>query len=388
MGSRVTSIGSGSSRRGIVPRESSFRAPLTTLLVLLSCLALLLTVCSCQGKAGRKKVGAGRDTLSAGQKGAGNNREAVPVEVARASRHTVRSYLTATSTLEALSTAQLLAETTGRVVTLYREEGDRVNKGQALIKLQDTQQKLDFEKAGIDLEMAERDWQRAQELEKRGILSAKEFDETRLRLEAAKHAKAGAQYELEKTRIVAPFSGIVTEKNVQLGETVTPGKHVATVSAFDPLVVRFHVPESEIGPVRIGQPVAIEIPSGPTETLYARISLISPIIDQGTGTVKLTAYLKNTGFRIKPGTFVRAHVVAAAHDSVLTIPKKALLSEDETHHVFVVASDTVTKVEVKPGITDNQLVEILSGLSLGDLVITVGHGGLSSGDKVKIVGKQ
>lgn len=354
----------------------------------MSCLALILTLSSCQGKTGRKGAAAGRDTLSANQKRANNNGEAIPVEASPVSRQTVRSYVTATSTLEAMSTAQLLAETTGRVTAIHREEGDRVKKGEVLIKLEETQQKLDFEKANIDLEIAEKDWQRARELEKRGILSTKEFDETRLRREAAKHAKARAQYELEKTRIMAPFSGIVTERNVELGETVTPGKHVATVAEFDPLVVKFHVPESEIGRVQAGQPVTLEIPSESVETLYAKIALVSPIIDQGTGTVKLTAYLKNPGFRIKPGTFVKARVVAAMHDSVLTIPKKALLSEDETYHVFVVASDTVTKVEVKPGITDNQVAEILSGLSRGDLVVTVGHGGLKSGDRVKIVRKQ
>lgn len=384
MHTKVTSVVHWSRFRGSVSSKSLF----LELFVLMSCLALILTLSSCQGKTGRKGAAAGRDTLSANQKRANNNGEAIPVEASPVSRQTVRSYVTATSTLEAMSTAQLLAETTGRVTAIHREEGDRVKKGEVLIKLEETQQKLDFEKANIDLEIAEKDWQRARELEKRGILSTKEFDETRLRREAAKHAKARAQYELEKTRIMAPFSGIVTERNVELGETVTPGKHVATVAEFDPLVVKFHVPESEIGRVQAGQPVTLEIPSESVETLYAKIALVSPIIDQGTGTVKLTAYLKNPGFRIKPGTFVKARVVAAMHDSVLTIPKKALLSEDETYHVFVVASDTVTKVEVKPGITDNQVAEILSGLSRGDLVVTVGHGGLKSGDKVKIVRKQ
>ena len=364
-----------------------FYSSVHALFVLFSCLALIILVCSCQGKGVSRKA-SGKDTLSVTARRAGNNGDAIPVEASPVSKRTVRSYVTATSTLEALSTAQLLAETTGRVTAIYREEGDRVKKGEVLIKLEDTQQKLDFEKAGIDLEVAEKDWQRAQELEKRNILSAKEFDETRLRLETSKHAKARAEYQLGLTRIVAPFSGIMTERKVQLGETVTPGKHIATVAEFDPLVVRFHVPESEIGPVQKGQAVTLEIPSESRDTLYAKIALVSPIIDQGTGTVKLTAYLKNQGLKIKPGTFVRARVVAATHDSVLTIPKKALLSEDEAYHVFVVGSDTVTKVDVKPGITDNQFAEILSGLSLGDLVITVGHGGLKSGDKVKIVRRQ
>jgi len=348
---------------------------------------LSFVLSSCQGKAGPKKTGPGSAQAST-KKGNGNNEEAVPVEAAKVSRQTVRSYVTATSTLEALSTAQLLAETTGRVVAIYREEGDRVKKGDVLIKLEDTQQKLDLNKADIDLEVAEKEWQRAQELSKRGILSPKEFDETRLKREAAKHARARALYELDKTKIVAPFYGVVTGRNVQLGETVTPGKHVATVAAFDPLVVKFHVPESEVGPVKVGQQVAIDIPSGGGGTVYAKIALISPVVDQGTGTVKLTAHLGNPGFKIKPGTFVRARVVAATHDSVLTIPNRAMLSEDDTHHVFVVASDTVTKVSIKPGITDNQSVEIVSGLSLGDVVVTVGHGGLKSGDRVKIVKRQ
>jgi len=293
--------------------------------------------------------------------------------------------VTATSTLEAERIAQLLAETTGRVTAIHREEGDRVSKGQVLIQLEDTQQKLDFQKAKIDLEVAEKEWRRAEELEKKGIVSTKDLDEARLRFEAARHAKARAEYELQKTSIAAPFSGIVTERNVNIGETVTPGKAVATVADFDPLVARFRVPETEIGPVKVGQPVTLEIPSRENDTQYARVSLVSPVIDEGTGTVKLTAYLKNPGFEIKPGTFVRARVVAATHDSALTIPKRALVSEDDSHHVFMVASDTTSKVAVTPGITDGQYVEILSGLSAGDRVIIVGQGGLKPGDKVRIV---
>jgi membrane fusion protein (multidrug efflux system) len=311
--------------------------------------------------------------------------EGVPVEVAAASNRTVCAYVTATSTLEAKRTAQLLAETTGQVSSIRKEEGDWVKRGQALLRVEDTQERLDFEKASIDLELAEKEWQRAEELEKRGILSSKEFDEKRLRFEEAKHSKARARYALDKTAVVAPFSGIVTERNVQLGETVTPGKHVSTVADFNPLVVKFHVPESEVGPVEIGQPVSVEIPSASSDLLDAEIALISPVIDQGTGTVKLTAYLDNPDFKIRPGTFVRARVTAAIHDSALTIPRKALLNEDDTHYVFVAQSDTTARVEVEAGITDGQFVEILSGLSPGDLVITIGHGGLKSGDKIKVV---
>ena len=304
---------------------------------------------------------------------------------AEASRRTVCAYVTATSTLEAKRTAQLLAETTGQVSSIRKEEGDRVRKGQVLVKVEDTQERLDFEKASIDLDVAEKEWERAEELQKRGILSSKEFDERRLAWEEAKHAKARARYELDKTEIVAPFSGIVTERNVQLGETVTPGKHVSTVADFNPLVVKFHVPESEAGPVELGQPVSIEIPSRSSDLLDAEIALISPVIDQGTGTVKLTAYLGNPGFELRPGTFVRARVTAAERDSALTIPRKALLSEDGVYYVFVAASDTTSRVEVESGITDGQFVEILSGLSVGELVVTIGHGGLKSGDKIKVV---
>jgi len=356
-------------------------------------LFLTLSLSSCQGKKGNRAGAANEDSLSTEEKKDDNKKgndendekEGVPVEVSAASKRTVCSYVTATSTLEAKRTAQLLAETTGQVSSILKEEGDRVSKEQVLVKIEDTQERLDFEKASIDLEMAEKEWQRAEELQKRGILSSREFDEKRLRWEEAKHAKARASYALDKTEIVAPFSGILTERNVQLGETVTPGKHVSTVADFDPLVVKFHVPESEAGPVRIGQPVIVEIPSSSPDLLEAQVALISPVIDEGTGTVKLTAYLDNPGFHIRPGTFVRARVTAATHDSALTIPRRALVSEDDVHYVFVAQSDTTSRMEVKPGITDGQFVEILSGLSPGDLVITVGHGGLKSGDKLKIV---
>ena len=345
-------------------------------------LSIPLLLAACQGKGARGRGAAGADSLSARGKA---NGDAIPVEVAAAARRNVSSYVTATATLEAERIAQLLAETTGRVTAIHREEGDKVGKGQVIIQLENTQQKLDFQKASIDLEVAQKEWSRAEELEKKGIVSTKDMDEARLRYESAKHAKARAEYELQKTAIVAPFAGIVTERNVNIGETVTPGTAVATVADFDPLVARFRVAETEIGPVKVGQPVTLEIPSRENDTQYARVSLVSPVIDEGTGTVKLTAYLKNPGFNIKPGTFVRARVVAATHDSALTIPKRALVSEDDSHHVFTVASDTTRRVPVTPGITDGQYVEILSGLSAGDRVITVGQGGLKPGDKVRVV---
>jgi membrane fusion protein (multidrug efflux system) len=355
-------------------------------------LALALGVCSCQGKKATSEATANADSLATEEKK--NNKKkndkndeegGVPVEIGTAAKRTVCAYVTATSTLEAKRTAQLLAETTGQIASIRKEEGDWVKKGEVLLKVEDTQERLDFEKAGIDLEVAEKEWQRAEELQKKDILSSKEFDEKRLRWEEAKHAKARARYALDKTAVVAPFSGIVTERNVQLGETVTPGKHVSTVADFNPLVVKFHVPESEANPVRLRQPVAIEIPSVSSEPLDAEVALISPVIDQGTGTVKLTAYLDNPDFSIRPGTFVRVKVTAATHDSALTIPRRALLSENDTHYVFVAHSDTTARVEVEAGITDGQYVEILSGLSVGDPVITIGHGGLKSGDKIKIV---
>ncbi|MFH0779189.1 MAG: efflux RND transporter periplasmic adaptor subunit, partial [Candidatus Eisenbacteria bacterium] len=302
-------------------------------------LLLALSLCSCQGKGGRSGKGkaAGKDSSAVAAKKNGNG-DAIPIEVAPVARNSVSAYVTATSTLEAERTAELLSETTGRVVAILREEGDRVDKGTVLMRLEDTQQKLDFEKAKIDLEVAEKNWERAGELEKREIVSKKEFDEARLQWEAAKHSKARADYELEKTRVVAPFAGVVTLRNVQLGETVTPGKHVATVADFDPLVVKFHVPESELGPVKVGQPVIVELPStsgNPTSsTLRAGVNLVSPIIDEGTGTIKLTSYLKNPGLKIRPCTFVRARVIADTHENAVTIPKKALLREDGSNYVF------------------------------------------------------
>jgi len=366
-----------------------FRPKFFFVVCLVTLVSFPLLLCACQGKGAANRKGAGQspgaDSVSARTNNGNGNNDAIPVEVAGAAIQTVSSYLAATATLEPKRIAQLLAETTGKVTVLHREEGDRVTEGQILIQLEDTQQRLDYEKACIDLEAADKDWKRAEELGSKGIVSTKDLDDARLRFETAKHAKARAEFELDKTTIVAPFSGIVTERNVHVGETVTPGKPVASVADFDPLVAKFRVPETEVGSVRIGQPVILEFPSGEHKTQQAKVSLVSPVIDEGTGTVKLTAYLKNPSFSIRPGTYVRARVISATHESALTVPKRALINEDDSHYVFVMASDTTARVEVKPGITDGQFVEILSGLAVGDTVITVGQGGLKSGDKVKTV---
>ncbi len=310
---------------------------------------------------------------------------AAPVEVSEVRRGSITTFLETTTTLEARSSATLVATRQGQVRSLRAEEGEWAGRGDLLAQLDDTEARLAVERAEVAAQSGQRDAERGRQLKERGFISDKDVDDLELKLRNATVALDEAKYNLTQTRIVAPFSGRVTARMINLGETVTPGRECFRIEDFDPLLARLYFPERELARVQVGQPALLTLDALPGREFQARVSLVNPVVDRANGTVKVTLEVRDPQRVLRPGNFVHVKLRTGSFENAIVLPRRAMVSEDGESFVFVARGDTVARVGIKVGAISGDTAQILAGLADGDSVVTVGQGGLKQGARIKPV---
>lgn len=358
-----------------------------------------LAVRSANGGGGAKQGGAAADSAARAEakgggqargragkgKGAKDPAPPAPVELSEVRTGAMHTWLQTTTVLEPRNAATLVARRAGQVVAVLCEEGDRVAAGAVLARLDDREARLAVEKAELAADVAKREMDRAKELASRGFLSEKEQDDLALRLRTAQVELEQARHELSLTRVVAPFAGRVVGRAVQLGETVAEGKACFELAEFSPLRARLYFPERELARVRVGQEAELSFDAEPGRAHAARVALVHPAVDRANGTFKVTLELPNAGGALRPGAFARVRLRTGTFERALLVPKRGVLSEDGESYCYVARGDSVVRVPVRLGASDDDTAQIVAGLAPGDRIVTVGQGGLRTGAKIRPV---
>lgn len=326
------------------------------------------------GNSGEKKKKNGADETPA-----------APVELSEVRRGGIDTYLQGTTTLEARNEATLVARRQGQVLSIPVEEGQWVSKGALLAQLDERDAQLAVNRTELAATMAQRELERGQQMSDKGYLSPKELDDLELKVRNATVALEEARYDLSQTRIEAPFSGRVVERMVKLGETVSEGRECFRIADFDPILARVYFPERDLPRVKVGQNARVALDARPGEDFGARVWLVNPVVDPTNGTFKVTLEIPNSDGALRPGTFARVHLKTGTFAEALLIPRRGVLSEDGDNYVFVARGDSVVRMAVTMGAVENDTAQILDGLSAGDRVVTLGHGGLKPGAKIRPV---
>ncbi len=341
----------------------------------------------------------------------------IPVEVTEVIKGSVSANYSGTATLEAEGEAVVVAKVSGIVKEIFVEEGDQVKAGRVLAKLEDEQFVHELAQVEAKLEELANDYQRNKELYQNKLVSVEAYESVKYEYQTQKSIYDLKLLNLNYTEIKAPISGTVSERLIKVGNMVTINQPTFRVTDFDPLLAVLHVPEKELIKLRVGFPAELTADAVPDEKFSASILRISPIISAQTGTFKVTVGVSDKTRKLKPGMFTRVNIVYDMHEDTLLVPKDAILTEDIETAVFVVKekvedqsdnkenseleaqSDAdsapeesaksliVSKQNVTTGYINSTHVEILSGVKLGDIVVTTGLSSLKDGAKVKVVEK-
>ena len=320
-----------------------------------------------------------------GEDGEDKEKAPIPVEVSTVTRGEVAAYIDASANLVAENQVKVLSEVEGRISQLFVDEGKYVGRGQVLATLVRDDAEIGLKKATLRETNARLAYERGEDLIGKELISREDFDQFTMDYEIAKEELAEAQWTLEKTTIRSPFSGLVSERMIQVGQHIRPGDELFQVTDSDPLIARIFLPERDVLGLEVGREVKIGLSAAESVEFVGRVRQISPVVDVATGTVKVTIEAADPPAMVRPGSFVGIHIVREAHPDALLLPREAVLRELQTAHVFVADGETATKREVALGLEEEDLVEILGGVEAGEQVIVAGQGGLKDGSAVRIL---
>ena len=301
--------------------------------------------------------------------------------------------------LEPDEQAVVRAEVAGAVLDTYAEAGQRVRTGELLARIDDTalrDQALSAKSAVGTAQnasdIAQRNLQRSEALIKVGAIADRDLENARnaamaaqTQLDNAKAAYANAQKTLDKTRVTAPFDGIVSVRSVTGGDYATPG--TAMFSLVNPATMRLEasVPANAMTEVKVGMPVSFEVTGYPGKSFTGHVTRINPTADATTRQVGILVRIPNAGNSLVGGLFAEGRVATQSRTSAV-IPASAVDEKGIRPTVMALRQGKVTTVEVDLGIKDNvaETVEILSGLSAGDTILVGAARGISPGTPVTV----
>lgn len=306
----------------------------------------------------------------------------VPVEVALPERADIFATYNATSTIESDADAPVLARVRGDVVELLVEEGDRVEAGQVLARLDGERLRLEMLSAKADLEKTQKEFARYEDLAERGLVSAAMYDGLKYDMDALQASYDLAKLNHDYATIRATISGVVSSRDIKLGQNIEANSVAFRITDTRELLAYLQIPQSELSKFAAGHRASLRVDAMPATDFVAEIARISPTIDTRNGTFRATAVIDNNDGYLVPGMFARFTIAYEKHEDALVVPQQAVVFEDEEASVYVVRDGSVSRRIVETGIAAGGQIEILSGLADNEQIVVVGHSGLRDGSKV------
>ena len=312
--------------------------------------------------------------------------EAVPVEVATLGQGQIESILRFSTNLEAENDVQVFSEAARKVTQLLVEEGDKIRKGQVLIRLQSEAQQTELARVQSQLAKAKVEFERQTRLYEQELISVDEYNEATYALEQLELALSDAKRELGYTDVRAPITGTLTERFINVGDHITVNQHLFDITDFNSIVARIYVPEKELSRLRVGQDARIFAEAAGTGEKRGTVDRIAPRVDPRSGTVKVTVAIPPTE-GLLPGMYVTVELITDVHEEAVLVPKKALVYDADQLFVFRVKDDDIVeRLLIKAALEDRDNIEPTGILELGDRIVIAGQASLKDGSKIRLVG--
>ena len=323
--------------------------------------------------------------FACGSEAAEDSKPAVPVEASKVVAAPLSEQVTAIGTLLSDEAVTISSEIAGRLKEIHFEEGQPVEKGALLFSLDDSVYRAQLD-ASAKLKLAAQTNKRTSTLFSNKYATAQSADEAASNLAVNTAAVELARVQLDKTRITAPFAGIVGLRHVSAGEYITAGQALVNLEAIDPVKADFRVPEKFLPAIRVGQTIKIKVDAFPEDSFEGRVYAIDPRLDVAGRSLLVRAMVPNRDQRLRPGLFARVTVLLQLKEDALSVPEQAIVPQGESQFVFKIVDGKAKLTKVKIGTRREGRVEIVEGLTAGDQVVTAGQLKIRDGSPVTIVG--
>lgn len=359
----------------------------------------------------------------------------IPIEAEHPKRGDISSHYETTTRVQAENRVQVLAEGAGECRKLHVDEGDLVKAGDLLAELDTAEMLAKIGQTEVQIRQTRTQYEIAEKSLSQGIGSKAERDNAKFAYEQAQALVEMEKVQLSKLTISAPIGGLVTQRNIQEGQVISPGMPVFQIVDPASFMLVISPPEKELPRLREGQEAKVTIDSLGNEEFSATVRRINPNVDPLSGTVKVTLdFDKDTQGLLREAAFARVRLVMDTHSNALLVSKDCVIEESARRYVFVVREKSVAaesaaapgeapaeateaaatdsaeegtqepmqeptpvtageaqepvyfaeRVEVQTGLEDSNYFEVLSGIDSETLVVTLGQHNLKSGARVRL----
>jgi membrane fusion protein (multidrug efflux system) len=307
----------------------------------------------------------------------------MPVEIAEAKIQKVTDRFEAVGTIEAMEAITVVSEIDGTIVGLPFDEGVQIKKGALIAHLDDAQLAAELARAEALHAQSHVMYDRVKAVVDQKAGTPQDLDDAAAGLKVADANLALAKSRLSKTKIKAPFDGIIGARKVSIGTFLRAGQAIADLANIDDIRVNFSAPERFLAQLTRGAAVSVSTTAFPGYTVEGKIIAIEPMLDPGTRSARVIARVPNPGRKFRQGMSANIATVLSERASAVTIPSEAVFAGGNQSFVYVVKPDsTASRIAVTLGTRLPDVVEILQGLEPGMHVVQAGHQKLFEGAKV------
>lgn len=291
--------------------------------------------------------------------------------------------LSVSGSIEANEQIEIRAEVSGIIKGLYFKEGSNVRKGQVLLKINDIELQAQLSQALTREKLASETEYRAGMLLKKEAISKEEYDIALADKRALQAASQLIRAQISRTVVIAPFSGKIGLRTVSAGGYITPAMVVASLISMDPVKIIFSVPEKYAQQIRNGSEIAFTV-AGSDKKNKAKVYAIEPGINVTSRTLQIAARAANPSGEFLPGSFSKVDLPLATINDAIMIPSEAIVPVERGKKVFVSKNGKATEVLIETSNRTEKEVLVISGLTIGDTLLTTGIMALKPESPVKV----
>lgn len=312
-----------------------------------------------------------------------SSRPPLQVDVTIVQAQQAQDKIFTTGTVLANEEVELRSEVSGKITEIYLKEGQKVKKGELLIKVNDSELKAQLQRAQYRLNLATELERRQKKLLEKGGISQENYDATLNEVNVLKSEVALIKAQIDKTEIRAPFDGVVGLKYVSAGSYISPSTRIASLQNINPVKVDFSVPERYVSQVKEGDKISFTV-QGTDQEFEGEIYAIEPKIESQTRTLQIRALSDNTEGLLVPGAFADLELILRTIDDAVMIPTISLVPELQGQKVYLYKQGKVVQQRVQTGIRTEDQVQITEGVQPGDTLLTTGFLQVQEGMPVEI----
>lgn len=310
----------------------------------------------------------------------------IVVNVIKVTAENIPKLVNALGSLSAVQSVDISSETSGRIASINFKSGQQVAKGMPIVQLDNEQAQANYQSAVADYQLARGNYERGVPLLKLGGISKQNLDQLKAKVATTKATVQSMLAALNQKQVVAPFSGVLGAFNYQVGDYVKAGDTLVTLVNSQELHANYNLTDEYLPELHSGQWVQVMSSTYPNKQFFGTVTYISPTVSQVSRMVAVEATIENKNGLLSSGMFVHVQQKLGMIKNTIVIPAAAVGADIKGYYVFRVTNNKASKVYLKVGIQLPNKMQILHGLTVGDVIVVAGQQKLEDGSTVAISG--